>query len=101
MDDTYWLKQTSEQPLFPDLLWARPENKRHAGKLLIVGGNKFGFAAPGTAYAAAVKAGVGSCRVLLPEALRRIVGDSLPEAVFAPSNISGSFRQSALAELLE
>ena len=22
MENTYWLKQTKEQPLFPDLLWS-------------------------------------------------------------------------------
>jgi len=100
MENTNWLKQTRDTPLFPDLLWSRPENKRHAGKLLIVGGNKHGFAAPAAAYSAAEKAGVGSGRVLLPESLRRTVG-SLLEADFAPSNISGSFAKSSLAIFLE
>src|SRR5581483_9146744 len=95
-----WLKQTTNNPLFPDLLWSRPENKRQAGKLLVIGGNKFGFAVPGLAYNTALKAGIGSCRVLLPQSLQRIVG-SLLEADFAPSNPSGSFAKDALAQFIE
>ena len=41
----YWHKQTAENPLYEDVLWARPENKHGAGKLLVVGGNLHGFAA--------------------------------------------------------
>lgn len=95
----YWHKQGSE-PLFPDLLWSRPENKAQAGKLLIIGGNSFGFAAVGEAYAVATKAGVGTCRVLLPEAVRKVVGPVMEHADFAPSNPSGGFAQNALSEWL-
>lgn len=96
----YWFKQGAE-PLYPDLLWSRPENKRQAGKLLIVGGNKFGFAAVGVAYAAAQAAGIGSVRVLLPDALTRTVSKLLPEAEFAVSTPSGSLSRQALAPLIE
>jgi ADP-dependent NAD(P)H-hydrate dehydratase / NAD(P)H-hydrate epimerase len=97
----YWLKQTAEQALFPDLLWSRPENKARAGKLLVVGGNVHGFAAAGTAYSEALKAGVGTVRVLLPDRLQKTVSKLFPEAEFAPSTPSGSFGRRALAELLE
>ncbi len=100
MVDTYWLKQTNK-PLFPDLHWSRPENKRQAGKLLTVGGNLHGFAAPGSAFGAALKAGIGTCRVLLPDRLQKTVGKLIPEAEFAPSTLSGSFSKNALAQLLE
>lgn len=99
MVDTNWLRQPSDEPLFPDVLWSRPENRRHAGKLLIVGGNAHGFAAPAAAYAAAAKAGIGTCRVLLPDKLERTIGKLFPEAEFAPSNLSGSFGQKAFAQL--
>lgn len=101
MANIYWLKQTKGEPLFPDLLWSRPENKRLAGKLLIVGGNLHGFAAPGMAYSSAQKAGIGTTRVLLPNKLHRTVGKLIPEAEFAPSTLSGSFSKMALAQLLE
>jgi NAD(P)H-hydrate repair Nnr-like enzyme with NAD(P)H-hydrate dehydratase domain len=101
MADTYWLKQTRDKPLFEDLLWSRPENKRHGGKLLIVGGNLHGFAAPGSAYGVAGKAGIGTARVLLPDKLQKTVGKLIPEAEFAPSTLSGSFSKMALAQLLE
>lgn len=101
MADTYWLRQAKDRPLFEDLLWSRPENKRYGGKLLIIGGNLHGFAAPGTAYGAALKAGIGTARVLLPDKLQKTVGKLIPEAEFAPSTLSGSFSKTALAQLLE
>jgi hypothetical protein len=101
MDRTWWHKQTPDTPLFPDLLWSRPENKRQAGKLLIIGGNAHGFAAPAEAYAAAGKAGIGTARVILPDQLQKTVGRNFPAGEYAPSTPSGSFGQRALAELLE
>ena len=101
VDSTNWLRQTPDKPLFPDLLWSRPENQRQAGKLLIVGGSSHGFAAPAAAFAAAGQAGIGSARVLLPDAVQKTIGPSFAEAVFAPSTPNGSFSRQALAELLE
>ncbi len=97
----YWQKQTSKEPLFPELIWSRPENNRLAGKLLIIGGNLHGFAAPAEAYQAAVKAGIGTAKVLLPDALKKLVGPMIENGEYAPSTPSGSFSQKALAELLE
>ena len=99
--EEYWLKQSTDQPLFPDLLWSRPENKAQAGKLLIVGGNLHGFTAPAGAYSAAEKAGIGVTRVVLPDKLQKTVGRMFPEADFAPSTLTGSFAKQALAQLME
>lgn len=101
MENIHWFRQSPDNPLFPDLLWSRPENKSRAGKLLIIGGNSFGFSAVGSAYAEAMKAGAGSCRVLLPAAVKKVVGTVLEHAEFAPSNPSGSFAQEALSDWLE
>jgi hypothetical protein len=100
MTRTFWHKQTAEQPLFPDLLWSRPENKKQAGKLLIVGGNVHGFAAAGEAFAEAATAGIGTARVLLPDSLQKTVGQVFEAGEYAPSTPSGSFSQKAVAELL-
>ncbi|HSX33429.1 MAG TPA: hypothetical protein VLF91_03780 [Candidatus Saccharimonadales bacterium] len=100
MERDYWLRQSAGKPLFPDLAWSRPENKQQAGKLLIIGGNLHGFAAPAEAYVEAAKAGIGTARVLLPSALQKIVGRVLENGEFAPSTPSGSFSQKALEELL-
>ncbi|HZL08333.1 MAG TPA: hypothetical protein VFC50_04015 [Candidatus Dormibacteraeota bacterium] len=97
----YWHKQAVGQPLYPDLLWSRPENKKQAGKLLIVGGNAHGFAAAGEAYSESAKSGVGTARVLLPDSLQKMVGRVFEAGEYAPSTPSGSFSQKALAELLE
>lgn len=95
----YWQKQGGE-PLFKDLLWDKPENKRQAGKLLIVGGNAHSFTAPASAYQAAEEAGIGTAKVLLPQALQKIVGRIIENGEFAPSNKSGSFARNALEEWL-
>ena len=97
---SYWRKQNSDNPLFPDLIWSRPEQKSMAGKLLIVGGNKSNFRPPSEAYEHAIKTGIGIVHVLLPDALKNTLGKLLPEAYFAPSTPSGSFSRKALAELL-
>jgi len=101
MDHTYWHKQLAGKPLFPDLEWSRPQTRHTAGKLLIVGGNLHGFAAPAEAYQIATKAGAGSIRVVLPDSLQKTVGTFLEQAFFVPSTRSGSLAKSALAELLE
>lgn len=101
MENTFWFKQSADSPLFPNLIWSKPENKNHAGKLLIVGGNSGGFSAVGSAFSAAQKAGAGSIRVILPDKLRSKLQKIIPEAEFAPSTISGSFAKKALAELID
>ncbi|MBI5357810.1 hypothetical protein HZB74_03105 [Candidatus Saccharibacteria bacterium] len=93
----FWQKQEKDKPLFGNLLWSRPENKKSAGKLLIIGGQAGEFAHVAGAYEAASKAGAGSIRVLLPESLRKIA-QALPEVEFAPANQSGSFARTALSE---
>ncbi|HSX24053.1 MAG TPA: hypothetical protein VLE74_03065 [Candidatus Saccharimonadales bacterium] len=101
MANTYWHKQTAGTPLFPELSWSRPQNKAHAGKLLIIGGNAYGFAAPAEAYQATLAAGVGSIRILLPTAVKKIAGSLLPGVEYAPSTPSGSFAKTSLADCLE
>ncbi len=96
----YWHKQTKATPMFPDILWSRPENRNGAGKLLIIGGSSIGFAAVGEAYGAALKTGAGTIRVMLPDVLRKSVGMIMPEAEYAPSTPSGSFAKNALNEWL-
>lgn len=100
MELDYWHKQTPENPLFSDLLWSRPENTAHAGKLLIAGGNLHGFTNPAAAYAESQKAGIGVARVLLPDALQKTIGKVFEAGEFGPSTPSGSFSQRALGELL-
>lgn len=97
---TYWQQQTAGQPLFPDLLWSRPENKAFAGKLAVIGGNLHGFAAPAEAYNTATAAGVGLTRVLLPLAVKKLAGGVLPELEYGEANPSGSFAQKSLSEWL-
>lgn len=98
---TYWVKQIAGKPLFPDLVWSRPEHKAHAGKLFIIGGNTHGFIDPAEAYTHALKAGAGSVRVLLPDAVHKLAGSVLPQVEFAPSTPSGSFGHQALAEVTQ
>lgn len=99
MQHSYWKKQTID-PLYPDLLWARPETKIAAGKLLIIGGNRLSFRAVADAYEAAIKAGVGLIEIVLPHTLRTLIQPLFPGAQFVPSNLSGGLGMQALSELL-
>lgn len=102
MENTsYWRKQSSGTPLFPDLLWSQPEHRNSAGKLLIIGGNLHAFSAPAEAFGEAEKAGAGTVRVVLPDAAKKIVGRIMEHVEYAPSTPSGSFGQKALVDLLE
>jgi len=99
MDTTYWHKQ-GDKPLYEELLWSKPENKRFAGKLLIVGGNAHGFLAPASAFGIAEKTGIGVAKVLLPDVVSKSVGQVLENTEYAPSNKSGSFAKNALEQWL-
>ena len=100
MDHDFWVRQTGKL-LFPELEWSRPETKTQAGKLLIIGGNQFGFVEPAEAYREAEKAGIGTARLLLPDSLRRYIGKTFTAGELAPSNPSGSFGSKALASFLD
>ncbi len=99
MNLDYWLKQTPTEPLFPDIEWQRPEHKSLAGKLLIVGGNAHGFAAVAQAHGDATKAGIGECRVVLPDALKKAIDPLALDCVFVPTNHSGGITKDSLPQL--
>lgn len=94
MDNTYWSRQT-DGPLFEDILWSRPENKRLAKKMVIVGGHTGSFMHLATSYQQVLDAGIGSCRVVLPDRLQRVVGKSIEDVVFLPSDSSGGISKDA------
>ncbi len=98
MNREYWHKQSADKPLYPDLLWSRPENQTTAGKLLIMGGNQYGFVAPSEAFKAAEAAGAGTVRMILPNSLKQFVGPVFEAGSLAPSTASGSFSKAALDE---
>jgi hypothetical protein len=95
----YWRRQESNQPLFPDVLWSKPERRDTAGKLAIVGGNTHGFAAVAAAYQTALATGVGECQVILPDVLKSKLPTAMTDAIFAATNPSGGFANEALVEL--
>jgi len=99
MDFSYWKKQSIEAPLFPDIEWSKPEQKGMAGKLGIIGGNKLGFAGVAEAYSVALGVGAGSIRVLLPDVLKKTIPPTITDAVFGPTNPSGSLNKDALDEM--
>lgn len=70
-----------------------------AGKLGILGGNKLGFAGVAEAYNVAKTAGVGELRVILPDVLRKTIPAAITDALFAPTNPSGSLSKDAAPEL--
>lgn len=97
----YWLKQTTDKPLFEDILWSRPQNQRSAGKLLIIGGHQGNFSQTVRLYESAMASGAGSVRVILPDSLQKTLGKHLEYVWFGPANNSGSFKKEALALWLD
>lgn len=97
----YWLKQEEDKPLFPELIWSKPENKNQAGKLLIIGGNQYGFVNPAEAFKAAEDAGIGQVKMLLPDSLKKYIGEHFEGGELAPSTPSGSFSQRALDQAID
>lgn len=100
MDQSYWQRQTLTKPLFPNVEWNKPERRDHAGKLLIVGGNKLGFVAVAEGYETAKAAGAGEVRALLPDCLKNTVPKSLLDVTFAACNQSGGLSHDALPDLI-
>ena len=97
-DFDFWRKQ-GLKPLFGEVDTERPEQKRYAGKLLIIGGNKGAFFAVANAMNEAHKMGVGEVRALMPSSLKSQV-PSTPEVYFAEAEKSGAFGHNALKDLL-
>ncbi|HEV2413075.1 MAG TPA: hypothetical protein VGS28_04735 [Candidatus Saccharimonadales bacterium] len=96
---TYWHKQVTDRPLFPEIEWNRPEQKSLAGRLLIVGGNVHGMGAVMQAYEAALRSGVGECRVVLPDALKRHIKSAPFECLFVSSTPNGGISKEALGDI--
>lgn len=99
MDTSYWRTQTSTAPLFPDIEWAKPEQRSAAGRLGIIGGNKLGFAGVAEAYGRALTTGIGEARVLLPDALKKSIPPTITDTIFGASNPSGGLSKDASGEL--
>ncbi len=100
MED-YWFKQTLDKPLYSDLIWSKPENKSHAGKLLIIGGSTNGFAHTVGCFMAATEAGAGSVKVVIPDSTKKLIGQNSENIIYGPSTKSGGFAQGALADFIE
>ncbi len=96
---SYWKQQPPGKPLFPDIEWSKPEQRSHAGKLGIVGGNKLSFVAVGDAYGIASEIGVGHIRVLLPDALKKVVPPVITDVIYGASNPSGGLSRDAKISL--
>lgn len=101
MDNSFWLKQTKDKPLYPDLIWSRPESKLQAGKLLIAGGNIHSFNSVNIAFQESIKAGIGSTAVLLPDVLQKTLSKFFTEAEYCISTPSGSMSSKALSALID
>ena len=98
MKQDYWLKQSHDQALFPDIEWNKPEQKSQAGKLAIIGGSRLGFVAVHDAYKTAQEHGAGQIRAILPDALQKTVPTSVSDTLFLPSNPTGGFSREAIDE---
>ena len=98
-DYDYWERQ-GLKPLFGEVDTLPPEQRRLAGKVLIMGGNKNAFFAVANAMTVAHKIGVGEARVLLPSSVKGQV-PATTEVYFAPvEKNSGAFGKEAVSEMM-
>lgn len=91
---SFWQKQTSAQPLFPNLAWNIPEQK--TGQVLVVGGNSQSFAS--TMRTAEFLAGnfpINHVNIVLPESLRGKL-PTMTNVNFTTATTTGAFAKSAL-----
>ncbi|NTW62034.1 hypothetical protein HGB25_01320 [Candidatus Saccharibacteria bacterium] len=95
----YWSQQTHDKPLYPDIEWAKPEQRSLRGRLGIIGGNKLGFIGVAENYQTALSAGAGEVRVLLPDAIKRSIPNTMTDVVFGKSNPSGGLAKESLIEM--
>lgn len=95
----YWQKQDPDKPLFPDILWNKPEQKTLAGKIGIVGGSKSGFAGVAESYSTSLKTGIGEAKVILPDPLRKIIPKGTLEALYVEAESSGGLSKEAMPEI--
>jgi hypothetical protein len=95
------LQQSKDHPLYPEVLWDKPENSLNAGKICIIGGNAHAIKEPNEAYQISLKNILKERRVVLPESTKKYFSKehSVPDILFAPSNISGSFSAKSLIDL--
>lgn len=91
------VKQTDE-PLYPDIVWNQPVNKRAGGHILIMGGHSRQFIRTQTVYKEAHQAGAGKITVVLPRPLQKVIG-SLPDCMFVAHTPAGSFSRQAEQEI--
>lgn len=98
MNQSYWQRQTTAKPLFPDIEWNKPEQRSRAGKLGIIGGNKLGFSAVAESYSGALETGAGEVKILLPDALKSQVPGAITDVSYAPSTQSGGLAKDALRD---
>jgi len=94
-------QQSKNNPIYPELLWDKPENTLLAGKICIIGGNAHAIKEPNAAYQLALNNVLKERKVVLPDSTKKYFNkNTLPaDILFAPSNISGSFSAKSLSEL--
>ena len=98
-DYDYWHKQ-GEKVLFSEVDTERPEQRRMAGKILIIGGNNGAFFTVAHTMTEAQQIGAGAVRVLLPSSLSNKV-PSTPEVFFTKAESSGAFGKDSVIDMLE
>lgn len=95
-----WQKQSLTEPLFPQIVWNQPVNRKNAKSLLIIGGHSNGMQTVQTAYENALDAGIGHLQILVPQSLHSILGNR-EDINYVAATRSGSIAQTALDDLLK
>lgn len=99
MGEDFWRRQL-EEPAYPDILWARPENKQQSGTVVILTGSADHLAISSSAFQATIEAGVKDAILVLPDKLKRQL-PAQDSMFFVASTPSGSLAESAFTKIRE
>ncbi len=92
------LQRQTNEPLFPEVLWSKPINRKAAKRLVILGGSRGHFQQVELSYKAANQAGIGEVKLILPDSLAPQLG-RLTGCLFVKSTAAGSISNSAASDI--
>ncbi len=98
MNDDSWFKQTKD-PMFPDIIWSKPEHKSKSGRVLVIGGSKNNLHCLSQAYQNLTEAKVGALFLIAPDSLKKQIQPLISEAEFVPSTKLGSISEKSLSTI--
>lgn len=95
-----WITQDPKNPLYPNLIWSKPENVSTLGNILLIGGNQYDFKNLATIYTSLSSLRIKNIKLVLPNILKKTLRLDSTIAEYLDSTPSGSLARKGLDNLL-